>query len=62
MKRFLLFTGMGYYPRGGWSDFVGVFDSLEEAKNRGRQTNDDWYQVVDTETMKEVEEEGDKIL
>lgn len=62
MKRFLLFAGDMYYPGGGWSDFMEDFDSLEEARNGGRQTSDDWYQIVDTETMKEVEERGDKVL
>jgi hypothetical protein len=51
MKRYLLFCFDGYYPSGGWGDFVGTFDTIEEAlKNRDR----DHYQVVDTETMKVV--------
>lgn len=33
MKRFLLFAGDIYYPVGGWNDFVGAFDSAEEAVN-----------------------------
>lgn len=32
MKRFLVFAGSNYYPCGGWSDFVGAYDSLEEAR------------------------------
>jgi hypothetical protein len=32
MKRFWLFAGEDYYPRGGMEDFIGDFDSLDEAK------------------------------
>jgi len=32
MKPYLLFYGMTYYPNGGWEDFQGSFDTLEEAK------------------------------
>jgi len=32
MKRYLLFAGDSYYPHGGWSDFKGSFDALEESK------------------------------
>ena len=48
MKRYLLFGFAGYYPAGGWSDFVGAFDTAEEAKDAsGRE---DMYQVVDSTT------------
>ena len=56
MKRYLLFAGDQYYPRGGWSDFRDSFDSLEEAFIHGRQKDIsgskwfDWCHVVDTET------------
>ena len=32
MKRYLLFGGHVYYPRGGWRDFIGSFDTVEEAE------------------------------
>lgn len=32
MKRFLLFIYDHYYPGGGWSDFVGDFDTESEAE------------------------------
>jgi len=54
MKRFLLFTGDFYYPGGGWEDFIQDFDSFEEAREAGRQTGDNWYQIVDAETMEEI--------
>lgn len=31
MKRYLLFRGETYYPNGGWEDFGGEFDSVDEA-------------------------------
>lgn len=59
MKRFLMFAGSNYYPAGGWDDFRGAFDTSEEAfaEARWRFNMDfEWFHVVDTETMKEVEE------
>lgn len=40
---FALFAGDRYYPGGGWSDFVGKFDNLDEAYARYIQgpTNED---------------------
>jgi len=31
MKNYLAFYGDCYYPRGGMDDFIGDFDTLEEA-------------------------------
>lgn len=28
----LLFAGDGYYPAGGWDDYVGTFDTIDDAK------------------------------
>lgn len=60
MKRYLLFAGEAYYPSGGWSDYEGSFDTVEEAilkqeqlKNRGQP----WYHIVDIETEKVIYEE-----
>lgn len=52
LKRFLLFNGQCYYPGGGWDDFIGSFDSLDEAKSvyGGSGGTFDWFQVVDLET------------
>ena len=33
MKKYLLFTFNEYYPCGGFEDYVGAFDSIEEAYN-----------------------------
>jgi len=51
MKRYLLFTGNDYYPEGGWGDFGGDFDTIEEIKHTEKYMVEDWYQIVDTETM-----------
>lgn len=63
MKRFLLFRWDQYYPGGGWSDFAGDFDSLEEAqaKDAELQTAErpigrfvDYAQVIDVSNGQEV--------
>lgn len=53
MKRYLLFYGPQYYPLGGWKDFAGSFDSIEEALRRvvWEVAAVDWCQVVDTSTQ-----------
>jgi hypothetical protein len=33
MKRYLAFYGDNYYPHGGMNDFVGSYDTLDEAKD-----------------------------
>lgn len=33
MKRYHLFAGHDYYPRGGFADHQGVFATIEEATN-----------------------------
>lgn len=55
MKRFLLFGGDCYYPGGGWDDFVGAFDSAAEAHDHAMKNPNDWWHIVDTTIMKEVE-------
>lgn len=52
MKRFAFFTGMDYYPNGGWDDFVSSYDTLEEAKSQfvemlGIVGSQNWGHVVD---------------
>lgn len=62
MKRFLLFAGASYYPRGGWNDFQGDFDTLEEAQAKGPLCRDvyyagdfpDWWQVIDSSSGEKV--------
>jgi hypothetical protein len=58
MKRYWLFKGMDYYPRGGAEDYTGNFDSVEAAKAAfdlewGNWANvwwGNWAHVFDTQT------------
>lgn len=43
MKRFLLFGGDHFYARGGWVDFLDSYDTLEDAKDAGEATIDQWW-------------------
>lgn len=58
-KRFLCFTG-DYHPDGGWRDFRGVYDTIEEAQHAnpvvGRDVDEPWRQIVDIETLTVVED------
>ena len=63
MKRYLLFAGDTYYPGGGWSDYKGSFDTIEEAKTSAlageRWSAEhihkfDWWQVIASITETEV--------
>ncbi len=64
MKRFMAFYGSVYYPSGGMDDFVGDFDSMEEALeaiNRKNAEGSDevrwryaWAHIYDTESRAEV--------
>lgn len=54
MKRYLVFTGGSYYPQGGWDDLAGDSDTIGGCLEIVRDRKDDWWQVIDTETMEEV--------
>ena len=56
MKRYLLFSGDNYYPGGGWNDFKGAFNTVEEAVQHGDKLGYDWYQVVHLTTLEIVYE------
>lgn len=49
MKRFLVFAGPLYYPRGGWEDFKGDYDTIESIPLEDLSTHY-WYHIVDTKT------------
>jgi hypothetical protein len=60
MKRYLLFTFGNYYPCGGFEDYKGMFDTIEDAfsywanlPNIDRDAN---CQIVDYNTLKIVQE------
>lgn len=64
MKRYLLFAGDHYYPSGGIEDYMGDYDTVEEAEIAGSNKYPktlyhplgkfqyDWWQVVDSTDMK----------
>lgn len=60
MKRFLLFAFDTYYPNGGWDDFKGSFDTVEEATTQGAKNDEDNvlgnYHVIDSTTGEMVYE------
>ena len=56
MKPFLLFEGLIYYNEGGWNDFAGGFDTLEEAIASVSGRREFWWHVVDSRTGRIVEE------
>jgi hypothetical protein len=38
--------GDDYYPRGGWLDFIGDFDTVKEALTIKKTK--DWWHIVDS--------------
>lgn len=52
MKRFLVFSGDDHYPRGGYNDFVGDYETFTEASNKMvslAHRDNKWVHLVDTE-------------
>lgn len=43
---FLLFAGYQYYPAGGWADYSGSYQTLEEAKAAFGPTKHTWAHIV----------------
>lgn len=57
MKRYVVFIGEDYYPRGGFNDFVMDTDDKNEAIKKAKEVEVDrfrWAQVYDTHEMKET--------
>ena len=50
MDGYLLFGGETYYPKGGWSDYIGAFRSEAEAAaafvSDGDMLEGHWFHVV----------------
>lgn len=58
-KRYWLFGGYGFYPRGGMRDFIESYETLEEAKSAGaayldKNGDDYWYDIYDFQESKIV--------
>jgi hypothetical protein len=54
-KRYALFAGDCFYPKGGWADFVGFYDTLEAADTAAVEPDQDavsgwFYNISDLET------------
>lgn len=56
MPRYLLFGGDTYYPGGGWEDYRGGFDSVEDAL-RAAARGSDWWHIVDLESGRIIEDQ-----
>ena len=63
MKRFLLFAGGVYYASGGFGDFIGDFQTPEDARDKlaewigtGSDISYLWAHIYDAETMTMVYE------
>lgn len=57
-KRYLVFAGYNYYPIGGWEDFYGAFETVEEAKDallKEKSYYREWWHIVDLEINQIVE-------
>ena len=54
MKKYMLFGGWEYYPAGGWADFLGDYDTLEEAVQGVQDLNGEWFGIVDSESKEYV--------
>lgn len=60
MKTYMSFAGSNYYPVGGINDFIGCFETLQEAINKINEYDDsygrlyDWGHVFCLESMKVV--------
>jgi hypothetical protein len=62
MSKYLVFAGDVYEPEGGMSDFVGIAQSIDEAKEivekkQGLDKYLAWWQIVDYQTLKIIEEQ-----
>ena len=57
IKRFAVFSGECYYPRGGMSDYKKSFETREEAElyAKGIQGADDYYKWAEVEDMSEYD-------
>lgn len=50
---YMLFSGYAYYPQGGFDDFKGAFETIEEceAAFKNLTYDNEWGQIVSTESM-----------
>ena len=53
-NRYLLFGFDDYYPMGGWDDFKGAYQSIDDARSEGDGMLHDHLEIVDIETLRVV--------
>ena len=59
MKTYLVFKGYTYYPSGGMEDFVGDYETLEEAKKAlGEIDEYEWGHIYDCINRKIINEDN----
>ena len=51
---FLVFGYDTYYPWGGWNDFQGATETLEEAQDLVATLKYVWTEIIDADTLKRV--------
>ena len=60
VKRFVVFAYGTYYPAGGWSDHVGSYDTVEEAREAARyqreELRNDWTDIIDLTTGENLDD------
>jgi hypothetical protein len=52
MKAYALFAGDNYYPAGGSNDFVGYFETHQEAIDRADQLGTEWCEYRDSDHLR----------
>lgn len=54
--KYLVFAGDNFYPEGGWKDFIGKANSLEEAEKHllALTFDHDWFEIIELESGKRV--------
>ena len=56
MKRYMLFFGNDYYPRGGCDDLVDLYDNWEDAVQKAMEPTWDWCHIYDLKERKIAKE------
>jgi len=42
-EKYLVFAGRNYYPYGGWEDFKGIFNTIEDAQKSFENESENYY-------------------
>jgi len=60
-KMYILFGGEHYYPGGGFYDYIGTSDLVQELKDHAKilekkERYFDWWHIVDSDTWKIIDD------